>query len=397
MRFFKTSLSDLNVGDAKIIPMQRCLLKFDNAIKTDETRKAYHYQLTRFMKWAGIKDHEGLLQAPPDHIQILLEDYLFYQKKRVSPNTIHGLFSGIELFYIMNDVSLNFKKLHKMFPSIIKKTGSDAWTTLDIKQMLEVSPSKRSKAMIHFFASTGCRRGALPPLKLSNLSEVSDGCKAVLFYEDSNEEYYGFLTPEATKHLEAYLDERRNAGEHLIGDSFLFRADFQSWAEKPRIMTGHAIQMTMLRVIRKSVTRKKNGKRFNIQSIHGFRKRFGTIIKLKLNYTISERLLGHKAYLDREYFRGTKQDMFEEFKKTIPDLTVDNSERSQLEILRQKEEISNLEAKTRKISELEARLEKIEEIKKFNRENPYANLTPGLEDLHVEVDRVRKLQNQKQN
>jgi hypothetical protein len=41
--------------------MQRCLIVFENAIKSDATRVAYLYQLERFRKWMKAKDYHELL------------------------------------------------------------------------------------------------------------------------------------------------------------------------------------------------------------------------------------------------------------------------------------------------------------------------------------------------
>jgi len=92
---------------------QRSILIFEQAIKSEATKKAYKYQLNKFKKWAKVKSFDGLLQAPQKNIQILLEDYVMYLKKTISPNSIPIYFAPIELFYVMNDLNLNFKKIRK--------------------------------------------------------------------------------------------------------------------------------------------------------------------------------------------------------------------------------------------------------------------------------------------
>ena len=56
--------------------MQRCLIAFENTIKSEATRKAYLYQLERFRKWMKVKDYDELLAPSEKQIQISLEDYL---------------------------------------------------------------------------------------------------------------------------------------------------------------------------------------------------------------------------------------------------------------------------------------------------------------------------------
>ena len=83
--------------------MQRCLLVFESAINTEATKKAYFYQLEKFMKWSKTENPDLLLKLPDSQLQIRIEDYLFYKKKLVSPNTIPMVFNPLELFFTMND------------------------------------------------------------------------------------------------------------------------------------------------------------------------------------------------------------------------------------------------------------------------------------------------------
>ena len=49
--------------------MQRSLVLFENAIKSEATRKAYLYQLEKFKVWLKAKDYDQLLAAPEKQIQ----------------------------------------------------------------------------------------------------------------------------------------------------------------------------------------------------------------------------------------------------------------------------------------------------------------------------------------
>ena len=102
--------------------MQRCILVFESAIKTVATKKAYLYQLNRFMNWSKTASPDLLLKLPDSQLQIIIEDYLFYKKKLVSPNTIPMVFNPLELFFTMNDKRLDWKKIRKMFPAKVKKS-----------------------------------------------------------------------------------------------------------------------------------------------------------------------------------------------------------------------------------------------------------------------------------
>ena len=79
---------------------QRALLIFEQAIKSEQTKKVYKYHLNKFKKWSNVKNFDGLLQAPQNDIQVLVEDYVMHLKRSVSPNTIPTYFSPIKLFYV---------------------------------------------------------------------------------------------------------------------------------------------------------------------------------------------------------------------------------------------------------------------------------------------------------
>ena len=72
---------------------------------------------------------------------------------------------------------------------------------------------------------------------------MSDNCKSVLFYEGSNEEYLGFLTPEASKAVEEYLEERRKDGELIDQSSPVFRSSYQVGMQKVKPMSTASAKM----------------------------------------------------------------------------------------------------------------------------------------------------------
>jgi len=332
--------------------MQRSLLLFESAIKTEDTRRMYLYHLKKFLIWAQILDPDGLLQLKDSYLQSLMEDYLLYIKKRVSPNSIAAMFAPLELFFIMNDKQIQFKKIRKMFPSTVKKSGYGAWSNQDVKKFLENCKSKRMRALIHFLASTGCRIGAIYDLRSRHLSGMDSGCKSVLFYEGSNEEYFGFLTPEASKALEEYFEQRQRDGENLNEDSPVFRNFYRIGNAKVKPMSYKALQFCVAGLVKYSgANRHKTGSRFNIQVDHGFRKRFNTILKLNknVNSNVAEKLMGHKNGLDGVYLTPTKEQCFEEFKKAIDDLTIDDAKRKKIEIERLEKKVASQEKETIRI------------------------------------------------
>ena len=318
------------------------------------------------MKWANVKNPDSLLRISDSDLQTKIEDYLFYKKKLVSPNTIPMVFNPLELFFSMSDKKLDWKKIRKMFPAKVKRSGYAAWSHNNARKIVESAKGLRNKALIHLLASTGCRIGAIPDLKLKHVTEMPAGCKAILFYEGSNEEYYGFLTPEASIPLDEYLEKRQRDGEKFEPESPLFRLDYKVKNEKPRPFNLMALKSTMINIMKYSkVERQKIGRRYNIQLDHGFRKRFATVVKLekKISWAVGEKLLGHKKYLDPEYFDPTLENLFAKFKKIIPALIISNEERLRIQNKKLEEDKSQLESeKDVLIKDYGERLAKTEKI-----------------------------------
>ena len=91
----------------------------------------------------------------------------------------------------------------------------------------------------------------------------------------------------------------------------------------------------------------KIGKRYNKQADHGFRKRFNTILKTTntMNISLAEKMMGHSVtvQLDNVYLDPTMEQLFEEYKKAIPELTIDDSARKQFQLDKVQKEKNDLE------------------------------------------------------
>jgi len=350
----------------------RAIILFENSIKSEATKHVYLFYLKKFVQFYKLKSIESILDIPDNQLQVMLEDYLFDLKKKVSPNSLNTPFAALELFCIINDkIGINFKKIRKMFPARLKVGGKKAWPTEDIQHMLEATKEIRTKALIHFVASTGCRIGAIKDLKISNIMDMPHGCMAAQIYEGYNEEYWTFLTPEASDHLKNYLKKREDDGEHLDKNHPLFREKYTIGSAKPKFLKNISVKAFLRRAIDNSIIqREKNGIRYDVMTNHGFRKRFNTILKLNkdISPAVTEKLLGHKINLDGVYFTPTREDLFNEFVKAVEDLTIDNSARLLARTQKLETEKSELEKREREIDDLKENMDKIieEKIGEYN-------------------------------
>lgn len=333
--------------------MQRSLLVFNDAIKSEATRKFYNLALNKFLEWCRIKDADSLLKLDDDKIQIILEDYLRFLKTvkkedgslKYNPNSVPKYLIAIEKFLVMNDRELRFKKIHHMFPEKKKETGNQSYSTDQIAKIIHYTKNQRDKALIHFMASTGCRIGAIPGLKLKHLRDMELSCKAILLYAGEPEEAWAYLTPEAVTHLNEYLEKRTQDGETLKPDSPIFREQYTWAGAKPKSITLKSIEGATGRAIQRShIVREREGIRHNIQANHGIRKWYKTKIAMTtgINPEMSKKLVQHKD-LEGKYTTPTPEELFQSFKLAILNLTISNDARNQEKIKQLQDEKSDLE------------------------------------------------------
>jgi integrase len=365
--------------------MQRSLLVFQESCKSKYTQKQYLYYLDKFKGFYKLKDYDSILGIEATKLQLMVEDYVMDLKKRVSPNTVPTMIFGIKAFLDANDIELRWKKIQKLFPDKIKPSGPGAYSKEQIKLLLDVSKDVRTRALILFLASSGVRIGAIPDLKLKHLMDY-ENCKIITVYEGTKDEYYTFLTPEATQALNEYMNKRNQYGEYFDKETPVFRTVFNVKYQKVRRAGRAALQEIIRRVLMRAGLRSGHeNKRYDIQIDHGFRKFFNqTFTDLEnINLSKKEQMMGHSTTipLDNNYNKKPYQILFEEYRKVIPYLTINDTARKEAIIEEQKKKISELEMMraqlnllTDKIHILEATkgqpLTKTEEIKQILRDNP---------------------------
>ena len=360
--------------------MQRSLLLFKNSIHSEETYRVYKYELDRFIVYFKLRDYNSFASMDVKMLQTMIEDYVMEKKsKNLARSTIKTPLSALELFCDTNDLMLNWKKTRRLLPPQKKKSGSKAYTTEQVRKILEFTPDLRNKAIIHFVAASGVRIGALPELQIRSVDDMPGGCKSIIIYEGEKEEYVTFLTPEASKVLDEYLTRRQKDGEFLKPESPLFRAKYAIGIAKARYLKKVSFQGMIDRALRRAGLRfGRDGIRRDIQLDHGFRKRWNTIIKSTDGMKIihAEKMFSHSTPsipLDETYTDFSKKSLFEEYKKAILELTIDDSERLRFKNERLQKEKSEMEQKNvelleykRKVDELWQDKQRMEQYLKSN-------------------------------
>ena len=324
----------------------RSQVLFENACTSNATLSTYSSLLGQFLKWAH-KDHESLLLLPGDQLNIVLEDYLIFMKKRYPRSTVKIHLAAITKFLIINDRTVNSKKLAMFLPEESKRGGERAITTEEVQRMLSLAGTKRAKAIIHLFSATGSRPEALCDLKVKHIGLMSDNCKSLILYADSTHELVTFLHQEASQAIDEYFDERTKRGEYLKSESYVIgRETFILNENKPRPVTINSLESSLTHIMKRAgISRVKTRNRYDLAICGGFRKRFDTIMKINpdISYTIAEMMMDHKIRMEGHYFKPTKEQLFDEYKKAIPELIIDDSQRKQVELDQMKQNQSEFE------------------------------------------------------
>ncbi|PIY88150.1 MAG: hypothetical protein COY74_09775 [Nitrosopumilales archaeon CG_4_10_14_0_8_um_filter_34_8] len=321
------------------------------------------------MSFYKLKDYDSLAVMDSKMLQIMIEDFVMKKKSEgLSSNGIKNHLSPLELFCDANGLEIKWKKINRLLPEVGKRTGGKPYTTEHIALMLEFERVMRNKAIIHFLAATGVRVGAIQDIKLKHVIDFKEDCKMVTVYADTKDEYVTFLTPEASMILDIYLEKRKNDREYLNPESPLFRTTYQFGTAKAVAMKKTSVCGVINRGLERTGLRVTNtSKRYDIQIDHGFRKRWNTIVKNTdgMKIILAEKMMGHAITipLDDTYNVPVFEKLFQEYKKAISELTIDESERLRIKNEQQQKKITELEVKNARIEKLERRMRVIEKSK----------------------------------
>jgi len=347
----------------------RCLILFEESCKSKRTLQTYLYHIDRFLNWAH-KDYESLLFLEKPELTDLLVDYAIYQKKRVSPNSLPLVFAGIFKFLEMSDREFNKKKIRSVFPEKVKSGGERAITNPELNEMIRVATSEKAQALIHVLSATGCRPEGIAELQMKHIEEMPEDCLSLTIYAGSLKEYTTFLHRIATRALKKYHAWRELRGEKLTPESFVF-SNTKVFATLPKKQIHHT---TIAKIIsscmkKANVRRVKTGNRYDLAVCTGIRIRFNTKLKTNpdISYPIAERFMDHKYRLESHYLKPTKEELFREYKKAIPDLVFDESEKLRIESQNKQKKIDELESYKMKLGFMQSQIDSIRELMKITK------------------------------
>jgi len=77
--------------------------------------------------------------------------------------------------------------------------------------------------------------------------------------------------------------------------------------------------------------------------------------------------MDHKYRLESHYLKPTKEELFQEYKKAIPDLVFDEAEKLRIESQNKQKKIDELQSNKQVISDLQLQINSIRELMKVTK------------------------------
>ena len=168
------------------------------------------------------------------NIASYLIKFINYQKQRIenkeiSEGTLCNYIKAIKLFYSMNDVIVNWKKIGKGIPAERHNADDRIPTTEEIAKLLEHA-DKRIKPIVLIMLSAGIRVGSWDYLKWKHVipierNETVIAAKIILKNTKiNNRQYFSFITAEAYYALKDWMKFLINYKRYKLPNNFKYQA-----------------------------------------------------------------------------------------------------------------------------------------------------------------------------
>tara|TARA_Y100001936_G_scaffold210628_1_gene217531 strand:+ start:56 stop:1408 length:1353 start_codon:yes stop_codon:yes gene_type:complete len=376
------------------------------AIKAEATLLNYTKALLMFTLKQVNEGHistqtafDELLKLDQKTITVMCEDWILECIGKIHPNSVQTYFYPIELFFSQNDIEINWKRLHKMFPERVKPKNRKAYTQDDLTAVFEEMLDNRGRSLVTFLGSSSMRVGALAYLKLKHIVDYKN-CKLITVYADTVDEYKTFISPEASRHFDQYLEDRKRNDENLSDESWAF---VRKYTRQHKIdKTGELLEYPDIykqieRAGHKAKVRDEQKKgatdRRDKAMIHAIRKfAESQFNNEKLHQNYINILTGHvSANLDVSTYWDIEENIdvvYQEYIKCLPRLAISNEERRKYEVKGAKSLSTEQElAYEQRIADQETKIAQLEKIvyeqltNKMTQENTRPELYKPLSTL----------------
>ncbi len=367
------------------------IIKVDATLVAQEQKKKKHYKRTFSDADFEIRVNEFVknAQKDPKWAEAVLMTLVtkLMEKTKLPPTdpqhfksvSVGNNLKAIKKLFDMNSVPMTWARIYSLISDENDITDKSRGYTIEEIQKILKHCTPVETVMVLLGACSGIRAGGFP-LKWENVhpiyqveekyvwepEEITESisekhpivCGMLKIYADSREEYFAFVTPEWLDAVQIYRESWiKETNRVPRPEDPLFRRAGMLVRE----LKYDSISKRMERVIGDSGIRKRlpdSKQKYNIPLFNGLRRFFNKQNKKSLSKNsklasliLKETMMGHGGLikLDKNYFKEHIDELIEEYLHSIPNLTIDDSERKQLELDRVNEEKSELEKKKQDI------------------------------------------------
>src|SRR6266487_1343853 len=122
--------------------------------KSPATLETYNYRFKKFLSFAEVGTPDELLSVDTKATERIIQNYIEAMKaKGLSRSSIEGALAPLSKFYSMNDIVLNWKKLHEYLPDAVKTVEDTAYLRDQIITMLTLATRQRARVVLKLLAS----------------------------------------------------------------------------------------------------------------------------------------------------------------------------------------------------------------------------------------------------
>jgi len=282
--------------------------------RSENTKKTYLKGLGKFVEYKQIQNLDQFIEEVKQNKnqnELVKEFAVYLASKNLAPKTVASWISSLKKFFSANGLKVDVDIPLKVF-----NIHEDVLPSKEDLRKILSEVDLRMKVIITMLASSGMRIGELHNLKLSDI-DLSKEIPTIRIKGAGTKERKSritFISKEARKFLEEYLNKRKELGEELNENSTVIAR------EDGKPMSYQNIQYLLEGVFRKYS--KKVGKRYTLHA-HCLRKWFKTqLISAGVPAPIVDRLTGHARYLAQEYELYTEDQLREWYEKGMSAVTI---------------------------------------------------------------------------
>jgi site-specific recombinase XerD len=282
--------------------------------RSENTKKTYLKGLVSFVNYKQIQNLDTFIEEvkqKQNQNEIVKDFAIYLANKNLAPKSVAAWISSLKKFFAANNLKVDVD-----IPIRVFNVHEDVLPNKeDLKKILS-NTDLRMKVIITMLASSGMRVGELYNLKIGDidLSKEIPNIKIKGIGAKERKSRITFISKEAKKFLEEYLNQRKSLNEDINENSPVIAR------EDGKPMSYQNIQYLLEGTFRKYS--KKVGKRYTLHA-HSLRKFFKTqLISAGVPSPIVDRLTGHTRYLAQEYELYTEDQLREWYYKGMQALTI---------------------------------------------------------------------------